>query len=496
MQGVGRRLAGAAGGLLAAASVMFGASVASTRPAQADTTAGPWSAGQVAFVPIGTTTLSASGAGAYRGSLVVGPDGSGLGIVNVVGIEDYVLGISEVPPNWPQAALQAQAIAARTYGVWSLLTHRRTGGLNPQICASDACQVYRGMTRDAEPGDAAWAAAVRATSGQVLMYGNDVIEAVYGSSDGGQTTYGGVPWLPSVSDPDDRLSPEHEWSWSAPISDLAAPLQVPDGWSLTAVSTDGSNVQVRLAATDGSGRTVTDSLGSGRFHYLLNTGMGAPGGLPLPLPSWRFQVSTTGSDVSVRGWGFGNGMGMSQYGALGKADRGWGAGQILAAYYGPARPVTLAAGQVPSTIRVAVADGLSSTTVSATGPFLLEDGSGHVLATGSAGQWDVSDTSSGVRVVAPAGFANQAPTVSSAAASAAVTTPAVPVSTLGAAADPAGVGRRQAEAAPAGLAVPGRAGNGWWLAVAGLALLSVTGSVLARYRYLLGRAARSSISQA
>src|SRR5581483_3222715 len=374
MSGAGRVRRVAAGGLVGLLGAVGGlAGAGGTRPARADS-AGRWDAGRISFVPLAGTTLGAHGAGSYRGSLEVGPDGGGIGVVNVVGLEDYVAGISEVPPDWPAAALQAQAIAARTYGVWSMLTHRSTGGLDPQICASDDCQVYRGLARDAEPGDAAWAAAVKATAGQVLMYGNDVIEAVYGSSDGGQTTYGGVPWLPAVSDPDDAVSPEHQWTWSAPLSDLSAPLGVPDGWSLTGlVSRGGNNIEVDLRADDGSGRTTTDNLGAGNFHYLLNTRMGAPNGLPLPLPSWRFQVSTSGTDAVVRGWGFGNGMGMSQYGALGKAERGWNAAQILAAYYGPARSVRLGSAQIPQTIRVAVADGLSSTTVHANGPFLLED---------------------------------------------------------------------------------------------------------------------------
>ena len=392
------------GALAALASLALPALTA--LPAGADP--GSVAAGQVVFAPTGSTVLSVDGA-PYHGQVVVGPTGGGLAVVNRVGFEDYVAGIAEVPSTWPAAALAAQAVAARTYALWEVLVHpagpwNAAGG---QICATDACQVYAGIAKERQPGGAAWVAAVRGTSGTVLLYQDRVVEALYGSSDGGRTVSGGVPWLPSVSDPEDAISPEHHWSWSEPLAAVAPALGVPAGTTLVSLVSRPDAVVATLQAPDGT--TSTQALAPSDFHSLLNSRLPPPAGLPLALPSWRYSVSTSGSDVAVDGYGFGHGMGMSQYGALGKALRGWNGAQILASYYGAARPVRLAPGQEPATIGVALADGVGRVRVSASGPYRVLDGSGRVLATVSGGSWDVVPGSAGVTAVPSAVTATAPP---------------------------------------------------------------------------------------
>ncbi|HEX5267083.1 MAG TPA: SpoIID/LytB domain-containing protein [Acidimicrobiales bacterium] len=405
------RRAGRTWRVLVAAAVTALPALAGTTlagPTAARASEGAVSAGQVVFRPTGPTILSVDGA-AYRGDVVVGPAAGGLAVVNRVGFEDYVAGIAEMPPNWPEAALAAQAVAARTYALWQVLVHPAgawdaAGG---QICASDACQVYAGMAKERQPGSGAWLAAVRGTSGTVLLYQNRVIEALYGSSDGGRTVSGGVPWLPAVSDPEDAISPEHHWSWSESLASLAPALGVPAGSSLVSLVSRPDAVIATLQGPDGT--TSTQPLAPADFHSLLNSRLAPPAGLPLALPSWRYSVSTSGTDVVVDGYGFGHGMGMSQYGALGKALRGWSGAQILASYYGPARPVRLAPGQEPATIGVALADGVGRVRVSATGPYRVLDGSGRTLATAGGGSWDVVPHGSGVTATAAAGTAASPP---------------------------------------------------------------------------------------
>ena len=82
-------------------------------------------------------------------------------------------------------------------------------------------------------------------------------------------------------------------------------------------------------------------------------GLPIPGDLPMAFPSDRFGLSSSGDTVTVDGGGFGHGVGMSQWGAYGKARRGMKAADILAAYYGGLRPTTLRDDQLPPTIRVA-----------------------------------------------------------------------------------------------------------------------------------------------
>jgi len=364
--------------------------------------AASWRSPAVTFQPVGTSVLSAQGVGSYRGSLTVTDQAGGLSLVNRVGFQDYLDGLSEMPPTWPTAALEAQAIAARTYALWEILSHPDTAATAAQICATDSCQVYRGMAREQEPGNAAWAAAVQATDSEVLLYRDRVIEALYGSSDGGRTSYGGVPWLPSVPDPDDSLSPLDRWSWQAPLSSFGPALGIPAGSTLTGLSSVGSEVVLSLEAGDGS--SSSEELSGASFHQLLNASMAAPSGLPLPLPSLNFTVSTAGTTVTVSGAGFGHGLGMSQYGALGKALRGMDAASILASYYGGLRPSRLPPGQAPASIRVGLADGLSSATIGSSGTFRVLDSAGHPLAVLGAGWWRVTPVAGGVAVSPPAPY--------------------------------------------------------------------------------------------
>ena len=118
------------------------------------------------------------------------------------------------------------------------------------------------------------------------------------------------------------------------------------------------------------------------------------------LPSDRFQVTLSATSATFSGGGFGHGIGMSQYGALGKAMRGLSAADILAFYYGGLRPTHLAPAAVAPTVRVDLADGLSGADV--TGRFRLVDEHGNVLITVGDGPWRVLPAPGGrVRVVLP-----------------------------------------------------------------------------------------------
>lgn len=91
-------------------------------------------------------------------------------------IEQYMLGIYEVPDSWPMAALKAQAVAARSYA-WAYTN----GGAN-SICTTQSCQVYKGGNKGGN-----WERAVKETEGEVMTNGGQVIKAWYSSTDGGYT---------------------------------------------------------------------------------------------------------------------------------------------------------------------------------------------------------------------------------------------------------------------------------------------------------------------
>lgn len=128
---------------------------------------------------------------------------------DVLSLESYVQGVvpEEVPALWEPAAVQAQAVAARTYAAYE----RAHAGGHPwyDICDSWSCQAFGGY--DVE--QPASTRAVAATRGQVLLYDGAPALTQFSSSSGGWTAAGGEPYLPAEQDPYDAASgnPNHTW---------------------------------------------------------------------------------------------------------------------------------------------------------------------------------------------------------------------------------------------------------------------------------------------
>lgn len=385
--------------------VFLGPARASAASAPAD----PWVVDRVRFEPLDPAKpMGAAGIGDYRGVLEVGPSPAtgGVAVINRLGVEEYLQGISEVPVSWPLEAQKAQAIAARSYLLSQLATNVATPAraAGADICATDACQVYAGLAKERRPGAEAWVAAVQQTAGQVLLFGDQPIVAKYSSSNGGTTIGGGRPYLRGgVADPFDAASPHHRWTVELPLGTVQAALGLPADPPLTQVTRSGNGVHLQTTAADG---TVTASvIDAAQYRSALIRGVAPQNGLPQTLPSMRYGAVTDGARgvVVMEGGGWGHGIGMSQWGALGRAQRGWKAPDILAAYYAGLRPVALPAQRVPSAIRVAVALGSSQATVTSEGSFRVTDGNGRVLAHAASGNWQVVPSGRNVRLVPPAG---------------------------------------------------------------------------------------------
>lgn len=155
--------------------------------------------------------IKIAGFGRYRGSLVARATGGNILVINQLGAEGYVKGVvaNEVSPDWPKAALEAQAVVARSYG---LATSR--GGPFDQY-ADTRSQVYGGKSSETRRTNRA----VQATAKRIVTYRGDPAVTYYFSTSGGQTENsefgfaGGnaVPYLKSVADPFDDASPVHTW---------------------------------------------------------------------------------------------------------------------------------------------------------------------------------------------------------------------------------------------------------------------------------------------
>jgi stage II sporulation protein D len=128
--------------------------------------------------------------------------------VNALGLEQYLRGVVplEMPASWSNAALQAQAVAARTY---ALRLRAANNSRYYQICDTTSCQVYGGADREDNRADRA----VKAVAGKVLKHNGAFALTMFSSSNGGFSASGGLPYLRAQRDTWDGWggNPVHTW---------------------------------------------------------------------------------------------------------------------------------------------------------------------------------------------------------------------------------------------------------------------------------------------
>lgn len=188
-----------------------------------------------------------------------------LRLVAEVPLEEYVLGIAEVPPHWPTESLKTQAIIARTYAAYEIVNNgQHQSYCNCAVYDSSYDQVYVGDDRRVEAGTywPQWKKAVLATAEIGVLYNGSPIQAFYMSSSGGHTennedVWGGtpVPYLRGVPDRADAVAanPNHSWRVSMSWSDFSS--------RLNAYFSTGSLQSFKLLAPFGASGRVTPVLG-------------------------------------------------------------------------------------------------------------------------------------------------------------------------------------------------------------------------------------------
>ncbi len=189
---------------------------------------------------------------------------------------EYLRGVAEMPSSWPTAALQAQAIVARSYALVAVATTARSSCGGCQIWDDQRSQVYTGWAKESErvgstDYGARWVAAVAATqpsatTGTAVLYQGRPINAVYSSSSGGRTrssasVWGGsVPYLAPVDDPwsiDSSINPGFAaWSRTVGVAGLTSLFGVRDLLWVGVTARDGSGAATRVEAVSGSGKRL------------------------------------------------------------------------------------------------------------------------------------------------------------------------------------------------------------------------------------------------
>ncbi len=276
-------------------------------------------------------------------------------IVERVPIEAYLPGViaKELYANWRLETFKAQAVAARSYALHER-QRRMARGSHFDIENTTRSQVYAGLTENRTALDA-----VRDTRGQVLTWNGHLVRAYYSSTTGGRAVGAGEIWpttngfefnlMPPIQasprDDSDAFSPLHRWRVVRDRAELtrrirgyahqqgfnARRLAKLAGIEPAETNAFGRPIAYRLI--DESGRSWTMNAEHLRMACNYPVGELGPPGRNERVNSSDLEASFDGSTVTIRGRGFGHGVGMSQFGAEGKARRGETYLAILAHFY-------------------------------------------------------------------------------------------------------------------------------------------------------------------
>ncbi|WP_216321464.1 SpoIID/LytB domain-containing protein [Deinococcus aestuarii] len=290
------------------------------------------------YLPPAPGSVVEIGGRAYRGGVLLRAERGAVQGINVLDVEDYLRGVvpAEMPPSWPAAALAAQAVIARTY-----VAARVNPALPYDTCATESCQVYRGVGAERANTDAA----IRATAGEVVAFDGRPASTYFSSDSGGFTASSAevwgrdLPYLIARADPYSAGGPRSRWRLevaAARVQEVAARYGVQVG-ALTSVRVTRASVSGRaqeITLTGTGGTALLSGANAGGFVRALGgTSSRATLGGPVG----------PGTPLVVEGFGAGHGVGLSQYGALGLARQGMTHPQILGFYY-PGTTLGLLAG--------------------------------------------------------------------------------------------------------------------------------------------------------
>lgn len=245
----------------------------------------------------GAQPLQVGGDG-YRGDVVVKRMPGGLMVVNVLPLDRYLRGVVpwEAPKGWHRATYEAQAVAARSYTLATLHP-----GKDFDLYPDQRSQMYGGIRAERDETNLA----VGATAGQVLVWRDSIIPAYYFSTSGGKTSSvhdawpraKQVPYLVSVNDPYDYISPHHVWPTIALSATRVANVLhlrgVKDMRVVENSSGRAQSVRIRTAGgwRDFSGQTIRTKFDLGSTDFDVNV-------LALDQPSRVLYDSS----VRVTGW--------------------------------------------------------------------------------------------------------------------------------------------------------------------------------------------------
>lgn len=264
----------------------------------------------------------------YGGMVAIYDDKTGLMAVNEISLETYIAGIinHEISTRWPEHVVKSQVVVARTYALYQRSKH---GKEFYDVEGSVMGQVYKGV---AAMDDIA-VRAVKDTGGEILVYDGEPALTVYHSNAGGVTESSidvwksGQPYLRSVESPFDTISPQFAWE----ITLKAGALKKIFNSSGLNIS-EPEEIYPENVSPSGRVKTLFIRDRDGRLIEISGEDMRKTIGYSA-LKSTMFNVSRFGDEFVFKGKGSGHGVGLSQWGARGMAEKGYTYKEILRHYY-------------------------------------------------------------------------------------------------------------------------------------------------------------------
>ncbi len=264
----------------------------------------------------------------YRGKIEIHNVLGKVYIINIVNIEEYLASVvpSEMPASWNMEALKSQAIAARTYTYYHLTKNNDTKSIY-DLDATTNFQVYKGIAAEKDSSTKA----VRDTAGIIMTYNHVPILAYFHSTSGGKTSddkyvWNGedLPYLTSVICTYSKESPHFEWTTEISIIEIEKALtkkyqRIGKIRKISFKKYNGRVVQVQIVHSNGK----LDLTGN-QFRLMMN---------PSKLKSTFFTAKQNKGSFHIYGKGWGHGVGMCQWGAKGRGEKGFNYKQILSYYY-------------------------------------------------------------------------------------------------------------------------------------------------------------------
>jgi len=281
----------------------------------------------------------------YRGNfeIHITQGKTGLTVVNNVPIEEYLYGViaREMSPEWPLEAVKAQTVAARSYAIHSLKKHQRD---DYDVCDTTDCQVYGGR----ESEHPRIIKAVDDTAGKVILFQGKVIPAYFHSSSGGYTensenVWGAfLPYLRGVVDYDQN-SPQFKWEKRLTTSELEQAIHKA-GYSVGTIKkielaplttrpikgpergVSGRVKTIKFIGTTGNVQLTGEKLRrildlkSSLFDINLSSA-NSKQDLAMNKRGVYTLSGQVGDRLVITGFGWGHGLGLSQWGARAMAEK-------------------------------------------------------------------------------------------------------------------------------------------------------------------------------